>query len=364
MVAQAAQLPRELLSEVFGFLDTPAPSLARLQQQPAPDLTDSPTVDLKSISAVSWSWRQIVLRLLFKHTRVLLKWDADSRWTSNIEAMLKFVERSVIASTIQSLTIIFNKSEEEKQLSEEKPPPGKIDQMWASVFDTISPQRLTVVASPRILSYMTSCSLSRPILAHYHISHQILSLVLAHPTELSQISAAKPSLLSIRPWSSLLLNEGSFIRAYSICGYPYIGTNPPSILTDLVGGNRKTNKFILPSSIQDFSYIAIFPFSFHFGNLRNLPPQVRRLFVKLMPSGNVLADPWQTAQANVLDLVRERNSCYEQLLMLVSKPEEAKLHRHLKLIECGDGDTEPAWGAEVAKHHDDIANINSGIIIR
>ncbi|MCJ1383578.1 hypothetical protein MMC17_006692 [Xylographa soralifera] len=364
MAAQAAQLPRELLREIFGFLDTQAPSLARLQHQPASDLTDSPTVNLKSISAVSWKWRQNVLPFLFKHTRVLLRWDGDSRWTSEIEAMLKFARRSEIAPTVESLTMVFNSLEEESHLSKEQPPPGKVDQLWESIFDIISPQRLTIVAPPEILSYMTSCSISRPVLAHYHIPYQILSLALASPTDPAQLSEAKPFLLSIRPWSSLLLNEGSFIRAYSICGYPSIGTNPPSILTDLVGGSRKTNKFILPSSIQDFSYVAIFPFSFHFENLRNLPPHMRRLFIKLMPSGDVLADPWQTAQANVLDMITERNSCYEQLLKFVSKPEEAKLHRHLKVIECGDGDIEPAWGVEVSKHHDAIANINSDIVIR
>ncbi|MCJ1433792.1 hypothetical protein MMC27_003157 [Xylographa pallens] len=363
-VAQAAQFPPALLSKVFGFLDTQAPSLTRLQHQPVLDLTDSPTVNLKSISAVSLRWRQNVLQLLFKHIRVLLKWDGDFWWTLKVEAMLKFARRSGIAPTVRSLTIVFNSLDEERHFSKEKPPPGKIDQLWKSVFDIISPRRLTVVAPPEILSYMTSCSLSTPVLAHYHIPHQILSLALAPPTDLTRMSEAKPSLLSIRPWSSLLLNEGSFIRAYSICGYPYIGTSPPSILTDLVGGSRKTNQFILPSSIQDFSYVAIFPFSFHFGNLRNLPPHLRRLFVKLIPSGDMLADPWQTAQANVLDLVQERNSCYEQLLSFVSKPEEAKLHRHLKMIECGDGDVEPAWGAEMARHHGAIANINSHIIIR
>ncbi|MCJ1293895.1 hypothetical protein MMC34_005452 [Xylographa carneopallida] len=364
MAVQAEKLPREMMNEIFGYLDIQAPSFARLQHQPAPDLTDSRTVNLKSVSAVSWRWRQNVLGLLFKHVRVQLEWDAESYWTSNIEAMLKFVKRGEMAPTIQSLTIIFNSFKENRHLSKEKPPPGMIDHLWKSIFDIISPQRLTVVAPPAILSCMTSCSLSAPVLAHYHIPHQILSLALAPSSEPAQISKAKPSLLSIRPWSSLLLNEGSFIRAYSICGYPYIGTIPPSILKDLVGGSRKTNKFILPSSIQDFSYVAIFPFSFHFDNLRNLPPQLRRLFVKFMPSGDVLADPWQTAQANVLDMVQERNNCYEQLLNIVSKPEEAKLHRHLNMIECGDGATDPAWGAEVARHHDAIANINSGIIIR
>ncbi|MCJ1321043.1 hypothetical protein MMC15_006385 [Xylographa vitiligo] len=331
MAAQAVQIPHELLGEVFGFLDTRAPSLARLQYQPAADLADSPSVNLKSVSAVSWIWRQNVLRLLFKHTRILLEWDAESRWISNIEAMLKFLGRSGTASTVQSSTVVVSSLEEDTHLSKEKPPPGKIDQLWESVFDIISPYRLTVVAPPKLLSYMTSCTLSTSVSDHYHMPHQLLSVALTPPTHLAKFSEANPTLLSIRPWSSLVLNGGSFIRAYSICGYPNIGTSPPSILTDLVGGSRKTNKFILPSSIKEFSYVAIFPFSFHFRNLRNLPPHLCRLFVKLMPSDDVLPDPWQTAQANVLDMLQERNSCYKQLLRFVSKPEEAKLHRHLKL---------------------------------
>ena len=83
-----------------------------------------------------------------------------------------------------------------------------------------------------------------------------------------------------------------------------------------------------------------------------------------MPSGDVLADPWQTAQVNLLDMVEEKNSCYEQLLSFVSKPQEAKLHQHLKMIQCGDGDDEPAWGAKVARHNDAIANSNSHIMIQ
>lgn len=353
---QQEDLSPELLSEIFSYFDTAAPSLSKLRLQPDPELTSSPTVDLKSISCASWKWRQVVLRTLFKHVRIVLKWDEGSGWALQTEAMLRFLRKSEIASIVESFTMIFTTTEDGRHFPFRQLPPDSVDNLFRLTFKTIDVSRLTIVAPPETLGFLTSCSLYDPVFDHYHMPHQILSLTRHRSTDDPHITELKSNLFSIRPWSSVLLNEGSFLRAYSICGYPSV-TNPPSILQDLVSVHDRTKKFVLPFDVREFSYIAIFPFSFHFKLLENLLPRLRRLYIQLTPRSDVTSDSRQTAQAQILDMVQERNDCYESLMQWAQYP-KAKLHRYLCEIECGDGDIEPAWALLLARHSSFIRSSN------
>ena len=184
--------------------------------------------------------------------------------------MLRFLRKNEIASNVESLTLVFAITEGQRHFSIKQLPPGRADSLFRSLFETINPFRLTILAPPEILSALTSCSLDRPFFDHYHMPFQILSLTHPRSSHSAHIAEPNATLFSIRPWSGILLNEGSFLRAYSVCGFPFTGNIPPSILPDLVSVNRKTRACVLPSDIRDFSYIAIFPFSFHFVLLEKL----------------------------------------------------------------------------------------------
>lgn len=350
MARTQTDLSPELIREIMSYFDTAAPSLSKSRLQPDVDLTASPTIDLKSISCISWKWRLIVLRTLFKHVRIILKQDGVSGWTLQVEAMLRFLRKSEIASGVESFTMVFTTREDGRSLPNKRLPSDCVDNLFRSAFKTIDPSCLTVVAPPDTLCLLTSCSLHRPVFDHYHMPHHILSLTRSSFTDGPYTPEPKPSIFSIRPWSRILLNEGSFIRAYSICGFPFTDTDPPSILQDLVSINSRTNKFVLPFQVREFSYIAIFPFSFHFRLLGNLLSRLRKLNIQLIPRSDITPDPGQTAQAQILDMMQERDSCYECLMQWILNPETAPSHRYLCEVECRDGDIDPAWALHMERY--------------
>ncbi len=76
----------------------------------------------------------------------------------------------------------------------------------------------------------------------------------------------------MRPWTALLLNEGSSTRVYQT--YEFFHKRPPSILGALLGSEEFPNDIpLLPLTIKSLGYVAIFPLSSHFSTLvRFLPP--------------------------------------------------------------------------------------------
>jgi hypothetical protein len=371
----AADLPAELLSKIFDYLETTAPSLSNLRLEPSLELINSPILDLKTISRVSWTWRSVVLRSLFKNSRILLR--AEERpgsWILQIKALLRFLLKSEILSTVESFTLCFTKTPEGRERSnEEKLKADTPHSLLREIFEYIDPARLTILAPPEILAFLTSCPLQRPDYDHYHMPWHVLSLSLSTPPSKKPslgypaYTDPKPTPLTIRPWSAITLNEGSFLRAYSICGYPYTRTLPPSILPSLVGispslsGPSPTTKVQcpkpqLPFTITSFSYISLFPFLPHFCLLEHLLPRLQRLYFHFIPRGDIAPDPWQRTHAQILDMKQERDSCYEAVIRWVVDPKKRWLQKFLTEVECGDGDMDQAWNLQLREHRDALEN--------
>ncbi|KAK4113361.1 hypothetical protein N656DRAFT_778131 [Canariomyces notabilis] len=217
--------------------------------------------------------------------------------------------------------------------------------LWDMLFSLVDVQRFTIIASPQMLASLLSCMLflgDADSFSHRHLLH-ILSLsvdpkarrtktegklrsnspsqVVPEPQPAPSHSCGcrrerkrtRSSLFTIRPWTNLLLNEGSSIRVYR--NYEYFFRRPPSILGALLGSEEAPNDVaLIPSTIRSLSYVAIFPLTTHFCSIiDNLPP-IDRLFVQLVPRNNVLLDPEEMRNVQASDLWMERNSCYSLLL--------------------------------------------------
>jgi hypothetical protein len=63
-------LPNELLGHIIDYLDTDCPSEVNWNQRPDTTLTQSKTLDLKTVSRTSKHLRHLVLPRLFAHTRL------------------------------------------------------------------------------------------------------------------------------------------------------------------------------------------------------------------------------------------------------------------------------------------------------
>lgn len=354
-----------MLSHIFSFLDSPAPSDERLHDQPHAHMLKEPDLssqNLKNLSLVSKQWRATVLPLLFRNAIWYLDQSdlslVDLEQSSGPHSMiplLSFVRDNNLTSYVKTLTLVVVKSTRVRSTggggvelarpgdSEISPDPfGPLNRagrerdmvfnentnwLWNLIFDLLDPLRFTIIASPRALASLLARMLFLGDAWSFYQSHHVLSLSrsqtkVASPdkedevgptheeegpsTSLAPASAAQSSssssssahhpakripcdLFTTRPWTALLLNEGSSTRVYKT--YEYYHRRPPSMLGALLGAEEYPNdEPLIPSTIRDLSYVGIFPLSTHFNTLVQNLPRIDRLFVQLVPRNDILKD--------------------------------------------------------------------------
>jgi len=150
------------------------------------------------------------------------------------------------------------------------------------------------------------------------------------------------SLFDIRPWSTLLLNEGSFIKAYST--YEFWLRQHPGILSELLGADEDSPRgTYMSTSIREFSYIAMFPMASHFSSLSKNLPHLERLYVQLVPRNNILDCAEKMEQVVTEELWMERNSCYALLMRELFNAPPVDNYQYLEVFESGDAADRDAW---------------------
>lgn len=254
-------LPNELLLNILSHFDTEAPSSSdtRLHDQPTLNVTNS-TQDLKNISIVSKRWRSAVLPLLFKSTRYILKYsEEDTRPILNdlIGPFLQFLYTSFLADIVSSFTLVVK----EKNISnclDGRPRIYEFDSFWQRLFRTIDPSIILIAAPVEALGSLTSAAIDRGDLWIFETECHYLRLerpVSKEPKTIEKKNVPKPKhpqsngqpnlpddpndtpyiatsseIFQIRPWTSLLLNEGSHLEAYKVTDWEELST--PSVSTN------------------------------------------------------------------------------------------------------------------------------------
>lgn len=368
-------LPAELLSQIFLFVDTPAPSDHRLHDQPSADLLRQSTDDpqpLKTISLVNTLWRATVLPLLFRN----VVWYVDRLDDPSAAIpLLPFLRENHLAPYVRTVTLVVsdhNNSNSSSSSSRDvdvglyrrgdgtgqygySPDPispiGDAEKhmifhkdynwLWHYILDVVNPLRFTIIASPRMLAALMSRMLYLGDEWSFDQTHHILSLSrdsvattttttttttatalrqsTSIPTTPTRVpaSARSPScdLFTLAPWTHLLLNEGSSTRVYKT--YEYYHKRPPSILPALLGSDAPPNdQPLIPPSIRDVSYVAIFPLAnhLHASLVSHLPHGLDRLFVQVVPRNEILRDRAEMDHLDMDDLWAERNTVYADIL--------------------------------------------------
>lgn len=255
--------------------------------------------------------------------------------------------------------------------------------LWDLVFGVINPLRFTLIASPRMLAFLLARMLYLGDEWSFSQSHHVLSLSREDPKELkaratstvtdeewqqrqpaqeathephtpatstsrpasslSRPMRAPSALFTLRPWTSLLLNEGSSTRVYKT--YEYFHKRPPSLLGALLGAETPPNDTpLIPPTLLSLSYVGIFPLSSHVATLvRHLPP-LEHLFVQLAPRNDILQDRRETAHLDLDDLWAERNTTYGMMVpKLFDDSDAAGNWRRLGRFESGDAADTESW---------------------
>ncbi|KAF8858873.1 hypothetical protein BDZ45DRAFT_689687 [Acephala macrosclerotiorum] len=350
-------LPNELLTQILGYLDINKPS-DNLLDEPRLDLTQSDTADLKAASRVSKQWRRIVFPSLFKHAQFIVSEPKHHRKTLDEQTppFLAFAVRTSLRSIIASFTLVVQDAKVSGNGGIGLDP---FSTFWHSLFDVLDPPELLIIAPVEALAPLTTCrveladSWQFDCPCHYIQLKRPLTSATT-PAETSQgddgtiTSNARPwysTLFEVRPWNSLLLNEGSFIRAYAT--YEWWQREPPSILPDLVGVETPNNAALISPTIRDMSYIGIFPISSHFNCLVNHFPRLDRLYTQLVPRSEILQDRTKMSQVEAEDLWMERNGSYANLMRELFNAPPVNNYRYLKVFESGDAADRDAWNMAV-----------------
>lgn len=248
-------LPGEILADIFACLDSFQASHAKLYDEPNFEVTDSTTKPLKVISQVSVHWRRIVLPLLFQYVRLqiwgrnspLLRLSSIHQW---FEPFRDFLIKRSLGSVIQRFTLCVDDDDSLLTTSEHYAF-LEFSQFWEDLFQVFDPVDVLLVAPVRILGLLCGCHISMQNTFMLDSPCQYLLLQRdTHRKSYPTIDAASGSpksdtwsvsgeaspasqnskntrtdtrgtikssgkLFAIRPWTKLLLNEGSFIKAYN-----------------------------------------------------------------------------------------------------------------------------------------------------
>ncbi|KAI1178573.1 hypothetical protein F4777DRAFT_76665 [Nemania sp. FL0916] len=365
-------IPPEILLQIFDYVPGPAPSETRLHEQPSLDLLNThpecPTASLKAVSLVSTAWRSLALPCLFRHVLWKPRVYSLSAFTLNPIPLLRFLTENKLSRAVTTFTMIidYDDSAATDYLIAPQIRPTDLEWLWDQLFSVIDPLRFTVLARPTSLAAILSRMLYLDDAWSFAIPYHILSL--ARPTRrlgakynqddnqpsappapsvrrrtaLSLPARAKtpvPSpLFTVRPWTSLLLNEGSSTKVYRV--YEYFLRRPPSMLGALLGCEEFPNDTaLIPPTVVDFNYISIFPLSSHFEILLEHLPKVERLYVQLIPKpGNeILQDAEEMKHVQPSDFWMERDTAFDLLMRELTSIDNLRANWNtLRVFETGD----------------------------
>nr|POE48980.1 hypothetical protein CFP56_32132 [Quercus suber] len=211
---------------------------------------------------------------------------------------------------------------------------------WQHLFSIISPTRVAVLAPPIELACITSCAIDTfGDWAFGDMDYHFLELRQTHHAEQSRSieqldyktlsfkplhypGIAASSILRLRTWSDLRLNEASFLKAYGT--YNFFERGPPSLvysINDSLYVRKSTTDLVLPplAWIESFTYTAILPFSTHLDFVPLLSCIVTLdLQLAPLPESNILMDRLRVGRAELVDCWSELFSTYETLVRRIA----------------------------------------------
>lgn len=283
-------LPLEISDLIFHYAASPVPSLSdAVCQDPSFSITSAESTTLKAASVVSRAWRRSILPLLFKHTRLILRNShlCSFNLKGNMDSFLGFIKTHDLIVSSFILGVYNHDGPVHRVLGYQ---PEEYQGSWEDLFGAMNPRVVTIVASPRLLGDLTRCVIDMEYADMFNIRYQILQLSVEklapykQPDQPPPVNGTTPvsqpqGILQIRPWTSVLLNEGSHMEV--ILNYPPPRQHrAPSLLNSLLATP------LYPPTAKTLTYVAIFPLRTHFEFLTSHFPAVHHLSLQITPKSS------------------------------------------------------------------------------
>ena len=319
-------LPVELVELVIDFLDAESPSSRSLRQEPSSQLCRSAIQPLKCLSVTCRAIRKLTVPILFKYMVLNIHVRFDSLINpyrrTDITDAVDFISRASLQTHIKTVVVelILLTSNGRTNLNE-----GFASNVCSQIMDLFEPQALTIVMPPSLTPYLAMDGYLGPDQDDgwaFNIPFQVLTCrrTSSNPAFQDGHIISRQQGCWEGPWSSVVINEASFVSVYS--NYEYYLKRTPSFFR-----SRHTQRLLRwdwSKTLRHFEYIAIFPIEPHirevFRVLRNLHC-LEVLSVQFGPheSSDIMSNQARLGKCQISDLWMEFGECYMEAFCFASE---------------------------------------------
>lgn len=304
---------------------------------------------------------------IYRHAWLDAASERAAQWLTALDQtlsdLLSFLAKNKLASNVESVSILGEgelDNNSRDYITDEVHCLIASATFWDVLFRSLEPSQITLVAPPSTLACLLNCSirmldswafpgmnnqlvtLKRPRRDHTDADRRRTSYSRSEAVHLRMgpndyARPALASLLYIRPWTHIFINEGSYLQAYST--YEYFHKEPPGIVYPLAQG------FEVPMSLESITYHSVFPFHDYLAAAVNLMSTgiIRSLHVKLAPDADdkTWDDPCHVGKADITDCWGEIEQVYSLLFTGTTADataEDGHLAAHSNVSTFSSGD--------------------------
>lgn len=294
------------------------------------------------------------------------------RFYHSLRDFLDFLKERDLVSSVRSFVLMTEPMPTEKW--ERSPHLAAVDgdwrykaaaALWQHLLSNVDLERVVILAAPVDLACLSNCAIDTlgewafgdmdyhilDLRNDHHVPRTSSSLLGSHVRygSLQYVPYRCPglagsSILNLRPWSHIGINEGAFLKAYGT--YEYFERGPPSVIYSIKDSLSPRPIFsphariseVPLASLRTLTYTGIFPFANH-SDFRELLPQLEELDMQLAPepASNILNERDRVGKADMQDCWSELILVYQGLASLLAtfRISERNLPR-LKRFVCRD----------------------------
>ena len=333
-------LPPEIIGNIVSHLSDSQDLLRNSwQEEPSTDIVDLYQQAYQTLSQTCHYLREVALSRLSNVTTVRFKSRRDYHKAETQSALqaLEAAKRLSGSDHVSVTNIIVRILEPESPSDTESSPEGFIQKLCSTLVYEINPKYLTIIFPSQLFPFLSSsgqCGMISPYSYDgwaFDMPLHVLHLSCQQPYSRSEADS-----LWDKPWSTITLNEGSSLKAYST--YDFHTKQNPSIFLDQQFC-KNVIKNMWSVTVREFEYVAVFPLAIHLKRILvqlKYLTNLRTLSTRLAPHENssILLDMARVGKAQFRDLWLSLEENYASIIAYVQLMRQKYHLRMFKALDC------------------------------